>query len=276
MRVGIGTYTYAWAIGIPGQEPAQPMTATDLIRRGSELGVEVVQICDNLPLHQASAAQRAQLRDCAAECGISIQLGTRGSRVQHLRRYLELAVEFASPILRVVVDSPGDEPEPQALVQRLCEVLPECEENAIGLAIENHDRFATGTLLGILEAVDNPHLGICLDTVNSFGALEGPDVVLNALLPHTISLHVKDFAIRRHSHQMGFEIEGMPAGEGRLDIPTILSRVEAANPQADAILELWTPPAGDIDATVAKEAAWAERSIAYLQRQLTRNRGGSR
>jgi sugar phosphate isomerase/epimerase len=81
-------------------------------------------------------------------------------------------------------------------------------------------------------------VGICLDTVNSFGALEGPEAVLEARLPYTINLHVKDFVIRRHTHQMGFGIEGAPAGEGRLDIPAVLGRVAKLSYPVDAISEL--------------------------------------
>ena len=49
------------------------------------------------------------------------------------------------------------------------------------LAIENHDRFNSTTLVEILERIDSDRVGICLDTVNSFGALEGPEVVLENL-----------------------------------------------------------------------------------------------
>ncbi|NTW36601.1 MAG: hypothetical protein HGB17_10810, partial [Syntrophobacteraceae bacterium] len=50
MRLGIGSYTFPWAVGMPGHRPAQPMTALDLLDKATQLGVGVVQICDNLPL----------------------------------------------------------------------------------------------------------------------------------------------------------------------------------------------------------------------------------
>ena len=57
-----------------------------------------------------------------------------------------------------------------------------------------------------------PYVGICLDTVNSFGSLEGPEVVIETLAPYTVNLHIKDFDIRRTDHNMGFTIFGTPAG----------------------------------------------------------------
>ncbi|WPP50305.1 hypothetical protein [Catalinimonas niigatensis] len=51
MRLGISSYTYTWAVGVPGHFPAQRLDVFGLIRKASELGLSCVQIADNLPLH---------------------------------------------------------------------------------------------------------------------------------------------------------------------------------------------------------------------------------
>ena len=43
MKLGIGTYSYMWAIGFDGARPASPMTAMALLEKARELGVRVVQ-----------------------------------------------------------------------------------------------------------------------------------------------------------------------------------------------------------------------------------------
>jgi hypothetical protein len=63
---------------------------------------------------------------------------------------------------------------------------------------------------------------------------------------------------------MGFEIDGAPAGEGRLDIPDLLARLRRLRWQADAILEQWVPPAATLDDTLARELQWAETSLRNL------------
>lgn len=108
-------------------------------------------------------------------------------------------------------------------------------------------------------------LGICLDTVNSFGALEGPDVVVRTLGPWTVNLHIKDFGVTRASHQMGFAIEGRPAGQGQLDVPWLLNTLRSLDRDVNAILELWTPPDPTLSETIAREGAWAAESVAYLR-----------
>ena len=50
-----------------------------------------------------------------------------------------------------------------------------------------------------------------------------------------------------------------------LDIPWLLGRLREMGRDPNAIVELWTPPEDDVAATIRKEAAWAERSVAYLR-----------
>lgn len=110
---------------------------------------------------------------------------------------------------------------------------------------------------------------ICLDVGNSLGALEGPEVTVKTLAPLAANLHVKDFVIRRAGHQMGFIVEGRPAGQGQLDIPWVLEQVRNAGRDPNAILELWTPPEAELADTIAKEAQWAAASVSYLRRLIS-------
>jgi sugar phosphate isomerase/epimerase len=143
--------------------------------------------------------------------------------------------------------------------------MPEFERAGVCLAIENHDRFKAKTLAGIVQRVNSQHVGICLDTVNSFGALEGPEVVLRALGPLVVNLHVKDFTIFRATHMMGFSVEGRPAGQGQLNIPWLLGQLRQLGLDPNAILELWTSPEDTLSATISKEHAWAVASVQYLR-----------
>jgi sugar phosphate isomerase/epimerase len=268
MKLGISSYTFAWAIGVPGYESETPMTAPDLLDQANALGVNVVQIADNLPLHRLAPAALSALADRATEDGIDLEIGTRGIAPDHLRTYLDLAVQLGSPILRVVTDTADHQPTEDEIAATIQAFVPALAEAGVTLAIENHDRFPSSVLADVLQRIDSEHVGICLDTVNSFGALEGPERVVETLGPWTVNLHVKDFTISRASHQMGFTIEGRPAGQGRLDVPWLLSRLRSMERDVNAILELWTPPEPTPADTVAKEQAWAVESVAYLRTLL--------
>ncbi len=53
MKPGLSSYTYTWAVGVPGSLPASPLSAEGIIDKASENGIGTVQIADNLPLGTA-------------------------------------------------------------------------------------------------------------------------------------------------------------------------------------------------------------------------------
>jgi sugar phosphate isomerase/epimerase len=269
VRLGISSYTYVWGIGVPGYPlPPLPLTAFDLMERAEALGVRVVQLADNLSLDRLADADLAAIRQSAERRQIDIELGTCGIDPANLGSHLRLAQFFKSPIVRVVLDTADRYPTPAEVVATLQTVLPAFERAGVCLAIENHDRFRSATLAEILDRLDSPCAGICLDTANSLGCPETVETVLEVLGPRTVNLHIKDFEIFRPRHQKGFIIEGRPAGQGRLDIPRLLERLRSLGRDPNAILELWPPPKADSAAAAANEAIWAAESVSYLRRLI--------
>lgn len=267
MRLGISSYTYTWAVGVAGYQPEQPMTACGILQRAAQLGVKVVQIADNLPLGRLAEHELVELDHTAQELHISLEVGTCGIAPAHLLRYLAIARHLASPILRVVVDTPEHQPSAAEIVAWLRPLETEFTSAGVTLAIENHDRFRAEELRALVTELGS-WVGICLDTVNSFGTLQGPESVVAALGPQTVNLHIKDFIIQRARHKMGFSIEGCSAGQGRLDIPWLLRSLTTMGRNPNAILELWTPPEPNLAATLSKEQRWAEESVHYLRSLL--------
>ena len=260
MQLGISSWACAWSIGVAGQEPAQPMDAAGLIRLAAGLGVSVVQLADNLPVPDYEEVRRT-----AVAHGVTLELGTRGIGPAHLSRQLELCRYLGSSFLRTVADMRDDRPHPDEIVASVRAMLPELRSAGVTLGLENHDRFTAETLSGIVDRIGDPRAGVCLDTVNSFGSLEGPEVVVHTLARHVVNLHVKDFVVRRATHSMGFEITGAPAGQGRLDIPWLLAELKNAGRDPNAIIEHWPAPEGSIEQTAAKERQWCAESVAYLR-----------
>lgn len=269
MKLGISSWTYTWAVGVGEYRPPRPLTPFDLLDRADALGVRVLQVADNLPLDGLTAAELAAFGADAARRGITLEVGAKGLTVAHMRRYLEICGVVGARLLRVVIDSPGDEPEPDEVVARLHVLVPDLASAGVTLGIENHDRFTAQALAGMVQAAESPLVGICLDTVNSFGALEGPGVVVPTLAPYAVNLHLKDFTIRRAPQMMGFVIEGRPVGQGRTDVPWLLQTLAAHGRDVNAIIEQWTPSQGTVDETIALEARWAVESVAYARQFIT-------
>ncbi len=267
MKLGLGSYACAWEIGVPGSPPPEPLDVHAFLERAAALGFRLIQIADNLPLHVLTAAELAGLRRRADDLGIEMEVGTRGISIEHLEKYIRICNVLGSRLLRVVVDTADHHPNPREVVELIRRSVPRLTSAGVVLAVENHDRFPSAALAGIVREIESPNVGICLDTVNSFGSLEGPEVVVRTLGEFVVNLHVKDFQISRASHMMGFTIEGTPAGEGSLDMPWLLEQLRQAGRRFNCILELWPPPECNIADTVAKERRWVEISLANL-RQL--------
>lgn len=266
MQIGISSYTYTWAVGVPGSMPVKPLSAKGLIDKASSAGIPVVQIADNLPLERLTLDQLQDILDYAALRNVKIEMGGRGMSPEHTLQCLKTAEILRSPVLRMVIDGQNFEPDIAEISAIIKDLLPEFKSVNIKLAIENHDRFKAREFEKIIQNVGSDMVGICLDSVNSMGAGEGFEEVAKILLPYTINFHVKDFTIRRVSHKMGIIIEGAPAGNGKLNISEVVARLNEKGHCNSAILELWTPPEEDIESTIIKENKWAQDSIAYLKK----------
>jgi sugar phosphate isomerase/epimerase len=237
----------------------------DLIDRACSLGVDLVQIADNLPVGELLPSELTALRDHATGEGIAIELGTVGFERGHLLRYLKLAEFLRARLVRTLIRTPDGKPDLAYVEECIRSAGAEYRSAGVVLAIENYEQQTCADLASLVERVGNPFVGICLDTVNSLGALETPRQVVGTLGPHVQNLHIKDFTIRRLPSKMGFEVIGCPAGDGRLEIEWVFSELRRYGRNPSVILEQWTPWAGSLDSTIALEEAWAARSIGFLQ-----------
>jgi len=268
MKLGIGTYTFMWSIGFPGAEPVQPMNAFDLLGKAREFGVRLVQYGPNLSLANLGAEELSSFVDSAQKWGISIEIGTQGLETKNLREQLSLAKRAGCRLLRTTTEGANGLTVPvDEMRERILAVVPDLEEQDVFLAIEN-GRVAAATLAELVRSARSAHVGITLDTVNSLAISEGTQYVIETLSPHVRSLHVKDFAVERLWHRMGFSVQGRAAGRGQLDVPELLQTLGQVNPEANAILELWPPEQATLEDTIRLENSWVEESISYLRRYI--------
>jgi sugar phosphate isomerase/epimerase len=264
-RIGIGSWTYPWAAGTVGNcRPENPMSASGLVRQAAELGVKVVQIVDNLPLDELTITELKDLRKLSQDYEIELQVGTRGVDSSHLLKYLEIALQLGARLIRTMERSQGLPADISAIEKNISLVLPEFIQAGVSIALENYEAYSTGDLARLINTVKNPNLGVCLDVVNSLGALESTDQILDNLAAVTINLHLKDFTIQRLDHLMGFAFLGRPVGQGRLPLEQIFKRLAQFHRRPDVIIELWTPFSKTLEETLTLERAWATESLHHL------------
>jgi len=79
---------------------------------------------------------------------------------------------------------------------------------------------------------------------------------------------LKEVAMKRVWHMMGFVCEGRPTGQGQLDIPWILQACRRSPHDYNVILELWPPEQATLEETIRLEQAWAVESVAFMRRYI--------
>ena len=166
------------------------------VDRGAEIGCETIQLFGSSPQSWAfkpvPEAEINAFRQKTAETGIGpaflhaiylINLGTPNQDnlekgIQSLINYMVLAAEIGAggvifhPGSHKGVGYEGILRQAAASIQRVLDNSPEgpylCLENMAGMGQHIGAKFAE--LAGILKAVDNPRLRVCLDTQHSFAA----------------------------------------------------------------------------------------------------------
>lgn len=134
-------------------------------------------------------------------------------------------------------------------------------DHGLTLALENHADFVMRDLLHLIEQVDAPNLGICLDSGNAIRVGDDPVEAARMAAPLVRMVHLKDMRVQADS--LGDPTRWWPCaplGQGDLDIPAILNVLGAAGYRGSLLVELaplhhdWH----DEDAVVAE-------SLAYLR-----------
>ena len=104
MKLGIASWSVPWSIGVQGYpRPEHAARHHGLLEKAVEANAAVLQIADNLPLHELPKSELDQLRDAAAALGLALEAGTRGLDPEHLARYIAIAGRIGARVLRTVL-----------------------------------------------------------------------------------------------------------------------------------------------------------------------------
>lgn len=136
------------------------------------------------------------------------------------------------------------------------------QEQGVALAIENHIDFLADELVDLLNTINSPFLGVCLDTANNLRVFEDPLTVAKKLAPFVKATHIKDIRAERGQDPKTFAFwPSVPVGDGLIDIPGILKVLKEHNYQGLLAIELdYLKDQGEEDAL--------RKSINYLNHEV--------
>jgi len=102
------------------------------------------------------------------------------------------------------------------LVQRLHVAAPIAEAAGVKLALENHTDSFSSEVLWLIDQVNHPFVGACVDTANALAVAEDPMVAIETLAPRSFTNHFDDHRIEIEPY--GFRYTGVALGEGDIDL----------------------------------------------------------
>jgi 3-oxoisoapionate decarboxylase len=264
-KIGVGSWTFPWATGtVQDQRPTSILDPVGVVERTIDIGVHVVHFLDNLPLDSFDNQMLDRARDLAREHNIEVEVGTRGTEPEHLRKYLSITERMGARLLRTMggwhkAPAPVDQ-----IKANFRQVLPEFTDAGVRIALENYEAYSTSEIAAIVREIDNASLGVCLDLTNSFAAMESADEILENLAPFTISVHLKEFTVERLEYLMGFAFRGKPTGQGVLPLTKIFETLLANSRKANVIVEQWPPFDETLEQTMKMEFDWARQGVEHL------------
>lgn len=115
MILGLSSYTFGWAVGVPGYAPTRPLDEHGLLGRCREHGVKLLQIGDNLPLHTFDEARLDLLARRAASEGVRLEIGARCLTLGNVQAYAAIARRLGAKLIRFVIDDAEYHPTPEAV-----------------------------------------------------------------------------------------------------------------------------------------------------------------
>jgi len=144
------------------------------------------------------------------EEGITIAhtLGARIAKVSmDLKRPRPISASRFHPIVRDQLEN---------VVELLTDAAPMAQKKDVRVAVENHTDAFSEEVLWVLDRVNHPYVGACVDTVNAIHVTEDPIVAISNLAPRAFTNHFRDNRIIiQHD---GVRFTGSAVGDGDLDM----------------------------------------------------------
>jgi sugar phosphate isomerase/epimerase len=155
----------------------------------------------------------------------------------------------------------------EAVVNKVNQALALVEKTGVKLALENHTDAFSEEIIWVLDQINHPLVGACIDTVNGLHVTENPITAVENLAPRAFTNHFRDNKIVMAP--WGLKFTGAALGEGDLDMKRSYELIRQ-NPDVHRInIELDLDcPVDNMEETLEIERAALIRSIDYCRNVL--------
>jgi sugar phosphate isomerase/epimerase len=290
MLLGLHTYSFylhgigqAWA-GYELPWPRQ-MSTFELFDETVRLGLDGLHLDDGV-LENLDASYLQEVGAAARERGLyleynfSMDLAGRDIGIQHdLDEAIATARALGADIVKVGMDlkrprpvsASHFHPDVMGQIKSFASLLkasaPAAEATGIKIAVENHCDSFSEEILWLLDRVDSPVVGACIDTVNALMVMEDPMQAIENLAPRSFTNHFRDDRIEFQRY--GFKLTGTAVGEGDIDMQRAYEIIKTRSTMRRINIETEMEiPLESMEEALRMEKETVKRSIRYCREVL--------
>ncbi|MEX1327848.1 MAG: TIM barrel protein [Desulfobacterales bacterium] len=290
MLLGLHTYSFylhgigqAWAdFKLPW--PRQ-MSTFELFDKAVRLGLDGLHLDDGV-LETLDGSYLKDVKAAAKEHGLyleynfSMDMGGMGIGIQHdLDEAIATAENLGADIVKVSMDLKRPRPvsgsrfHPEVMAQmksfasQLKASAAKADAAGIRIAVENHCDSFSEEILWLLDRVNSPVVGACIDTVNALMVMEDPMQAIENLAPRAFTNHFRDDRIEFQRY--GFKLTGAAVGEGDIDMKRAYEIIKTTSAMRRINIETEMEiPMDNMQQALRMENETIERSIRYCREIL--------
>ena len=256
-----------------------------LMDEAKKLGLEGLHLTA-ADLGSTDQAHLRAVRRAAEESGLyleynfSLDASEYDDRLTHtMEEGISIAESIGSDIGKISMDvkrphpvcgsafHPAVIPQLEEIARKAEKAAPVAQNAGVRLCLENHTEAFSDEVLWIINRVNHPYVGVCVDTNNSLMVGEDPLIAIRKLAPVSFTNHFSDHRIV--FDQYGCRITGVATGTG--DVPMREAyQVIKANPNMKRLnIEVEFDPGNDSPAEARRrEYAAVVESIRFVRQEL--------
>lgn len=252
--------------------------ASDIGLEGLHLDAKALDIMDEK--YYSQVKRYAAKKDFYLEYNFSLKNNSHDSCIQHgIEEGILIANSLGADIAKISMNIERPRPvasskfhsavmqQLESVIDRINKALLIVEKTGVKLALENHTDTFSEEIIWLLDKINHPMVGACIDTVNALHLTENPITAVENLAPRAFTNHFRDNEII--FEPWGIQIKGAAVGEGDLDMKKNFDLIRQ-NPNVQRInIELDLKcPLDNMDQTLEMERSAIERSVAYCRNVL--------
>ena len=290
MLLGLHTYSFHlhgmgqnWGGFKLGWEPAWDVFG--LMGQALKLGLDglhltAVDLGSTEDHHLARVKAEAQKRGLFLEYNFSMDASDYDPRLTNtIEQGIRIASAIGSDIGKISMDIHRPHPvcgslfhpwvvaQLEALAQKVTAAASLAQEAGVRLCLENHTEAFSQEVMWIIQRIDHPFVGACVDTNNSLMVGENPLEAVRNLAPLAFTNHFSDHRIEFEPY--GCRITGVACGTGDVPVREAYSLIRANPAMKRLNLEVeFEPKTEDMAEAREREYQAVKESIRFAREEL--------